>query len=117
MTAPRDLPYTITGRDLVSQIQDLRVQILTLSDGECIPWHFHSTVYDIFVCLQGITRIKTRGPDAQYLLAAGEHCTVAPNTAHEVSCQDTQGCKFVLVQGIGAHDFNLAGNAIAADNL
>ena len=117
MTAPQDLPYTITGRELVSQIPDLRVQILTLRDEECIPWHFHSTVFDIFICLQGITRINTQEPEAQYLLATGEHCTVPPNTPHEVSSQDTQGCKFALVQGVGAHDFNLVGNAIAADNL
>ena len=50
MTAPQDLPYTIAGRELVAQIPGLRVQILTLDYAERIPWHYHSSVHDIFVC-------------------------------------------------------------------
>ena len=37
MTAPHHLPYTIIGRELVAQITGLRVQILTLAEGEIVP--------------------------------------------------------------------------------
>ena len=65
MTEPKDLPYTIAGRELVMQIPDLRVQILTLGDGEKIPWHYHTTVSDAFVCVEGITVVETRNPPAR----------------------------------------------------
>jgi hypothetical protein len=31
--------YTIAGRELVAEGADLRVQVLTLAAGQCVPWH------------------------------------------------------------------------------
>ncbi len=108
MTEPKDLPYTIAGRELVMQIPDLRVQILTLGDGEKIPWHHHTTVCDAFVCVEGITVVETRTPPARHELRPGEHCAVPARTAHEVSGGGGKGCRFTIVQGVGAHDFIVA---------
>ena len=105
MTAPRDLPYTIAGRELVSEADGLRVQVLSLADGESVPWHFHTTVSDIFVGLDGITVVETRAPRARYELGPGDHCVVPPKTAHEVTGKDGKSCRFTIVQGIGEHDF------------
>jgi len=110
MTAPQHLPYTIIGRELVAQIPGLRVQILTLAEGEVIPWHDHTEVHDIFVCLDGTTMVKTRLPNAEHELLPGQHCIVAPGTAHEVSSKDGNGCRFTIVQGVGEHDYNLTGH-------
>ncbi len=109
MTDPKDLPYTIAGREAVAEADGLRVQILTLGAGECVPWHYHSEVTDIFVGLEGTTVVETRAPRARHLLPPGTHCTVPPMTAHEVTGQDGQPCRFTIVQGVGAHDFHLAG--------
>ncbi len=103
MTAPKDLPYRIAGRELVAENDGLRVQILTLGDSENIPWHYHSVVSDIFICLEGTTVIETRA--TRHELAPGKHCVVPPKTAHEVTGKDGNGCRFVIVQGVGAHDF------------
>ena len=105
MTDPRDLPYTIAGRDLVSEADGLRVQVMTLAAGDVIPWHYHSAVTDIFVGLDGTTVVETRAPRARHELGPGEHCVLPPMTAHEVTGKDGAGCRFTLVQGVGEHDF------------
>jgi len=94
----------------------MRVQILALENGESIPWHYHSTVYDIFVCLEGTTVVETKAPRGRHELAPGEHFMVPPMTAHEVTSKST-GCKFTIVQGVGEHDFNLVGADAAADDI
>ncbi len=109
MTAPKDLPYRIAGRELVAEADGLRVQILTLAAGECVPWHYHSEVADIFVGLEGTTVVETRAPRARHLLGPGGHCTVPPLTAHEVTGLDGRPCRFTIVQGVGEHDFHPVG--------
>ncbi len=109
MTAPQHLPYTIVGRELVAQIPGMRVQILALGKGETFPWHYHTEVHDIFICIDGITIVETRAPRATHELLPGEHCTVAPGTAHEVSGKDGKTCSFTIVQGVGEHDYHQIG--------
>jgi len=115
MTAPQDLPYTIAGRDLVAEISGMRVQVLTLFYNEKVPWHFHSTVYDIFIGVEGTTIVETKAPRARYELSPGDHCVVAPRTAHEVSNKSAARCRFTIVQGVGAHDFNTLANTSPTD--
>ena len=107
MTAPKDLPYRIAGRELIAESDGLRVQILTLANGENIPWHYHSAVSDIFIFLEGTTVFETRA--TRHQLPPGNHCVVPPKTAHEVTGKDGNGCRFVVVQGVGAHDFVAVG--------
>ena len=67
MTQPEDLLYVISGRHLIAETPDLRVQILTLERGEDVPWHRHSVVADTFVCLDGSMVIETSSPDADHV--------------------------------------------------
>jgi quercetin dioxygenase-like cupin family protein len=32
--------------------EDMRAVVLTLDQGQNVPWHYHSTITDSFVCLQ-----------------------------------------------------------------
>lgn len=109
MTAPKDLPYRIAEREMIDEADGLRVQILSLGPGECVPWHYHNTVRDIFVGLEGTTVIETRAPRARHELAPGQHCTIPVLTAHEVTGLNGEPCRFVIVQGVGEHDFHLVG--------
>ncbi len=111
MTAPKDLPYTIAGRELVAEIPGMRVQVLTLAPGEVVPWHYHGEVTDVFVCLEGTMVVETRAPRARHELGPGGHCVVPPRTAHEVSGKDGEGCRFAIAQGVGEHDFIPVGGA------
>ena len=42
MSDQKDQPYTIAGREMIANTPDLRVQILTLTEGQEIPWHHHA---------------------------------------------------------------------------
>ena len=111
MTRPEDLNYHIDGRQHIAETDDLRVQILSLEPGEEIPWHYHTVVTDTFICLEGPTIVNTRSPDAKYELAVGEAFEVPPHTAHQVMPETGSRCRFVIVQGIGPHDYIPVGPA------
>ena len=91
--------YTIAGCELVAEGADLRVQVLSLASGQCIPWHYHSEISDSFVCLEGPMVVETRAPRHVYRLSPGERCAVPPKTAHYVHGEADGPCKFLIVQG------------------
>lgn len=101
--------HQIAGRELVAEGADLRVQVLTLAAGECIPWHYHSEVTDSFVGLEGTVVVETRAPRADHRLLPGQRCAVPPKTAHTVHGEAGGPCRFLIVQGVGAYDFNPVG--------
>ena len=97
--------YPIERRELVAEGADLRVTVLTLAAGQCVPWHYHSEITDSFVCLEGPMVVETRAPRATHELSAGERCAVPPKTAHYVHGKDDGRCRFMIVQGVGVYDF------------
>lgn len=107
--------YEIAGVELVAEGADLRVQVLTLAAGQCVPWHYHSEIADSFVCLEGPMVVETRAPRAMHRLAAGERCSVPPKTAHTVHGNEGGPCKFLIVQGVGVYDFVPLGGQGAAE--
>jgi quercetin dioxygenase-like cupin family protein len=104
-----DYNYTIAGCELVAEGADLRVQVLSLAAGQCVPWHYHSEISDSFVCLEGPMAVETRAPRHVYRLLPGERCAVPPRTAHYVHGEADGPCKFLIVQGIGVYDFVAVG--------
>ena len=96
---------TISGRETVAEGADVRVTILTLAAGECIPWHYHSEIADTTVCLDGPMVVETRAPRAAHELMPGQTCTVPPKTAHTVHGKNDGPCRFMIVQGVGVFDF------------
>ena len=97
--------YEVAHREIVADGADLRVQVLTLAAGQCVPWHYHSAVTDSFVCLEGPMVVETRAPRHSYRLEPGQRCAVLPKTAHRVQGVDGGPCKFLIVQGVGTYDF------------
>lgn len=104
-----DPHYTIEGRELVAEAPGLRVQVLTLAAGECVPWHWHSEISDTFVCLEGAIEIETRAPAGRQRLEPGGRYAVAPKRAHIVRNAAAGRSRFLIVQGVGAYDFNPIG--------
>ncbi|MEJ0071540.1 MAG: cupin domain-containing protein [Pseudomonadota bacterium] len=101
--------YTIAGRQTVAEGADLRVTILTLAAGECVPWHFHSEISDSFVCMDGPMVVETRAPRAMHELQPGQFCHVEPKVAHYVHGKDDGPCRFMIVQGVGVYDYTPVG--------
>jgi quercetin dioxygenase-like cupin family protein len=105
MATPPSPAYVIEGRELIAESAGLRVQVLTIGAGQCVPWHRHSEITDTFFCLQGPMLIETREPDASHHLTAGDRCSVPPGRAHFVSGEAGGRCRFVIVQGVGVYDY------------
>lgn len=101
----QDQRYELEKRELVAQSDGLRVQVLTLGPGHCVPWHKHTHITDTFFCLEGPMTIETRDPDTTVELQAGGRASVPAGQPHFVSPMDGGRCKFAIVQGVGKYDY------------
>ena len=91
--------------EILAAVDDLRVVILDLDEGQRIPWHHHSTITDHFICMAGPMTVSMREPDDVVRLEAGGSWTVAPKRPHEVVGENGGACKFAIVQGVGVYDY------------
>ena len=94
----------IDGQETLAETPDLRVRMLTLGAGQCVPWHTHSTITDTFFCMLGPMQVETRDPGAVRRLEPGQTFAVLPGVPHRVSGVDGGPCKFMIVQGVGTYD-------------
>ncbi len=94
----------ISGFETVMEGTDMRVVLLTLGVGECVPWHYHSDITDRFFCLSGPMVVETRAPRAVNEVQTGESFTVPPKTAHYVHGKENGPCRFLVLQGVGIYD-------------
>jgi quercetin dioxygenase-like cupin family protein len=101
----------IAKYECVMEGDDMRAVVLTLDRWQNVPWHYHSTITDSFVCLQGPMVVETRAPRDTYVLHAGERCAVPPMTAHYVHGLDDGPCQFMILQGTGVYDNVSVGGA------
>lgn len=97
--------YVVKAIEPVAIGSDVQARVFTLAPGEEIPWHFHSATTDWFFVLEGMLSVETRAPADRQTLAAGARYHVPPKTAHLVSNHSDADTRFVLVQGVGPHDF------------
>ena len=74
----RAFTLAIAGYETVMEGADMRAVVLTLDRGQCVPWHYHSSITDAFVCLRGPMVVETRAPRMTHVLNAGERCAVPP---------------------------------------
>lgn len=104
MNAPEGV-YASETRTTIAETPTLRVRLLALGDGQCVPWHYHNNITDTFFCMQGTVQVQTRNPDQIHVLAPGETLAVQPKTPHRVAGLGDRACKFMVVQGVGEYDF------------
>src|SRR5262245_11163645 len=109
MGARKQPLYEVADYEVVAETPDLRMVVLTLAEGQEVPWHWHSNVADRFFCMHGPMVVETRAPRERIELNAGETCTVPAKRAHRVSGKNEGPCKFAVLQGIGTYDFNPVG--------
>jgi hypothetical protein len=63
--------YEIADSEVVAEGSDMRVSVLTLAAGQCVPWHYHNEISDSFVCLEGPMVVETRATAKHLPLGAG----------------------------------------------
>lgn len=102
--------YAVKSIEMVADDGKLRARLYVLAVGDIIPWHFHSEVTDWYFCLGGTLRIELRAPDADERITAGGCHSISPGTAHRISNGGDGDCRFLLLQGVGAYDFNRIGD-------
>ena len=100
-----ELGYKIKKHQRVAVVDDLRVSILTLAEGEEVPWHRHTHIYDDFFCMAGPMQIETRQPKGTQILQPGETFKVPAGRPHRGSSLNNGGCQFLIIQGVGKYDF------------
>ena len=105
MSDVKPQPYTVRHIHVVAKGADVLVREYTLDPGEAIPWHRHSEVSDYYYGLEGMVLVETRNPAGRHEIAAGQYGTVTPPTVHHVSNPGMKPCRFLLIQGVGKHDF------------
>jgi quercetin dioxygenase-like cupin family protein len=97
--------YQTEQRETLAEAPGLRVRLLHLAAGQCVPWHYHNHITDTFICLRGPMRVVTRDPDVEHVLQAGDTLAVGPCTPHSVTGVGAGHCKFVVIQGVGEYDY------------
>ena len=84
---------------------DVQARLFTLAPGETIPWHFHRTAADHYFVLEGALTVLIREPEQSLTIGAGRDFRIMPGTAHLIGNRSTADCRFLLLQGVGKHDW------------
>ena len=100
--------YRIKNVETVVKGTDVQVRLFTLAPGETIPWHFHRDSSDHYFVLEGLLSISTREPASTRTLSVGQTHKITPGTPHLIANGGEEDCRFLLVQGVGAYDWNAA---------
>jgi quercetin dioxygenase-like cupin family protein len=98
--------YSIKSIEVIAAGTDVLVRLFTLAPGDEIPWHYHSQVTDWYFGLEGRIEIETRAPRSEFTLVPSARYSILPKTAHRLVNESAVDGRFLLVQGIGRHDFN-----------
>jgi quercetin dioxygenase-like cupin family protein len=102
-------PYKVKRVETVVTGSDVQARVFTLALGEVIPWHYHREITDHYFVLEGILSITTRGRDiTSRNLSAGSSDKIEAGTPHLIANGGDTDCRFLLIQGVGAHDWNAA---------
>lgn len=82
-----------------------RINELTLSPTQQVPWHYHSTVGDTFYIIEGQLRLFLQDPKEAVDLGPGESYPVAPRRPHLVTNGGDDSVTFLVLQGVGEYDY------------
>ena len=96
----------IADLEVVAEAPDLRVVRLTLGPDDKVQWHWHTNISDHFICVKGGIQVETRAPKGVHVLNVGDETVVPPKTAHLVTNTTDGQSQFLIIQGVGAYDFN-----------
>ncbi len=99
-------PYEVAEYEVLAETPELRMVTITLAAGQEVPWHWHTNCTDRFFCMQGPMVVETRAPREVINLNSGETCAIPAKRAHRVAGENGGPCKFSLLQGVGAYDYN-----------
>jgi quercetin dioxygenase-like cupin family protein len=83
---------------------EVRVAEYAIKPGSGGDRHYHSSVREFCVCLEGCLLIERDGAPA-VLLAAGQRAEMEAGVVHRVSNPESTPSRYMVVQGTGPYDF------------
>lgn len=98
-------PYKVKSVETLVRRGDVLVRQFVFAPGEATPWHRHSTVRDLTLCIAGEITLETRPPAQGRTLAAGERAETPAGTAHRLVNRGAADAQVLLIQDGGAYDF------------
>ncbi len=98
-------PYDVERRTYHAVRPGFRIVEMQIGPTQTIPWHYHTQAQDTFYTLSGSIRIRMRAPDEYAVLAPGQSCAVSSGRPHSVENAGGTSAVFLILQGIGEHDF------------
>ncbi len=97
--------YEVERRAQHAARPGVRINELTISAKQKVPWHYHSRVSDTFYVLEGELRIFLQQPKEEVRLSPGQTYAVAPRRPHLVTNAGSGSATFLVLQGMGEYDF------------
>jgi mannose-6-phosphate isomerase-like protein (cupin superfamily) len=97
--------YEVERRAYHAARPGFRIVEMQIGPTQTIPWHYHSEARDTFYVLSGSIRVRMRARKVQVVLAPGESYAVAAGCPHSVENAGATSAVFLILQGIGEHDF------------
>ncbi len=103
---PTDTATASRNANVIVRTADVRIVEYVLPLGADHTWHYHSEITDRFYCLEGLIGVETRDPPRKLVLRPGEQAMVPPNVVHHASNAGEGTSRYLLVQALGAYDYN-----------
>ena len=82
-----------------------RIAELQIGPTQTVPWHYHTQAQDTFYVINGSIHGFMREPEEQVRLTVGETYSVRPGRPHLVANAGDTSAVFLVLQGMGEHDF------------
>ncbi|NJC97767.1 MAG: hypothetical protein C3F07_04810 [Anaerolineales bacterium] len=95
--------------EVMIKTETVRVRIMSLEPRETADWHYHTEVTDDIFCLTGTIMVRMKEPDEAVELTPGKRCRIKPRRTHQLENPDEETATYLLIQGVGKYDFNVAG--------
>ena len=93
------------GEEVLLRTPDVQVRSMRLRPHEAVPWHLHTAVDDVVVCLHGLIEVRFREGGRRVTLSPGQRDRVPARTVHQVANLSGTDSEYLLIQGVGRYDF------------
>ncbi len=97
--------YPVADRTTHLKRDDIRIQEITLTSDQKVPWHYHSHVRDTFLVLEGEVTLHLQDPKESVLLSPGDSFLVEVGRPHLVANGGQDRVRFLVLQGVGDYDY------------
>ncbi len=97
--------YEVEARSYHLERPGFRINELTLSATQKVPWHYHNNISDTFYVIAGQLRLFLRDPKEDITLGPGESFAADAGRPHLVTNGGDKPVTFLVLQGVGEYDY------------